>query len=173
MAKNRGFEVVGEETDDGISAWLKGSVDTREGLQNILLGAHRGDFDTVLIWALDRITREGPEVAHRVVRQLREAGAELVSFTEPHIHLTGPTGEIIISIMASMAKQYSDQLSQRVKAGMNRAKNQGIHLGRDRTPVDVALIHQLKEDGYSVRSIALRLGLSKSMVHRRLKEGDE
>jgi DNA invertase Pin-like site-specific DNA recombinase len=168
MAEGRGFSVVGEWHDEGESAWLKGSVDLRSGLNALLLGAHRGEFDVVLVWSLDRITREGPEIAHRVVRVLRACGVELLSHSEPSLSLEGPVGEIVIGIHASMAKSYSDVISARVKVGMARAAAAGIHVGRPRKIVDEVEMTEHRAAGLSHADIAALMGISRSLVTRRL-----
>lgn len=170
MADARGWEVVREFTDEGVSGWVKGSADERAGLRDLILGAHRGEFSTCLIWALDRLTREGPEVAFRTLRKLREAGCGLVSYSEPSLSLEGVAGDVTIAIAASYAQAYSERLSHRVRAGMNRARQQGRHLGRERDILDEAEILKRRQNGDSIRTISKQMEIPRSTVARRLKE---
>lgn len=169
-AESRGWRIVAEHTDEGVSGWVRGSADERDGLRDLILGAHRGEYSLCLIWALDRLTREGPEVAFRTLRRLREAGAELVSYQEPSLSLKGIAGDVTIAVAASFAEAYSERLSHRVRAGMARAGAKGIHLGRERNLIDETELSQLKSEGLSIRKIAERTGVPRTTVARRLAE---
>ena len=170
MVEGRGWRIVREFVDEGKTAWVDGSTETRPGLRDLALGAHRGEFDAVLIWALDRLTREGPEVAFRLIRKLREAGVELVSHQEPSLSLAGVAGDVMVAVSASYAQAYSDRLSARVKAGMERARSQGVHLGRPKTLIDEVELMERSAAGLSIAEIAISMSLPKSTVGRRLKQ---
>ena len=53
LAQQRGFEIVGEFCDEGVS----GSKDSRPQLDRMLAEAQRGKFQAILIWRLDRLGR--------------------------------------------------------------------------------------------------------------------
>ena len=55
IAKRRGFEIVGEFSDEGISGG-KGR-DKRTGFDNLIKGAIKKDFDMILVWSVDRLGR--------------------------------------------------------------------------------------------------------------------
>ena len=52
MAAQRGYEVVQEFTDR-----ISGTKAKRPGLDEMMRGARRSQFDVVLVWACDRIAR--------------------------------------------------------------------------------------------------------------------
>jgi DNA invertase Pin-like site-specific DNA recombinase len=53
LAGQRGFKIVGEYCDEGVS----GSSDSRPQLDRMLADAQRGKFSSILIWRLDRLGR--------------------------------------------------------------------------------------------------------------------
>jgi len=170
MAKARGFVVV-KTYSEKASAWVKGGK--RPALDQCLLDAHQGRFDVLIIWALDRLTRQGPRVALATFDRLIDAKVDLLIYTQPFISdISGPMGEAIKCILAAIDEYESDQKSERVKAGMNRAAAAGQHLGRPRAHVDETAIAALLDDGKSHREIARILGLSRSMVRRRIQGFD-
>ena len=59
------------------SAWNGGkdAGEYRRTLQRALDDAHAGKFSVLVVWALDRITREGAEGALRIIRQFSNAAA--------------------------------------------------------------------------------------------------
>src|SRR5262249_51934224 len=93
--------------------------------------AHKRKFDCVLFWALDRFTREGmvPTIMH--LQRLASCGVGFHSYTEPHLATDNElVRDILLALLASLAKQEAKRMSERVKAGMARAKAQGKRLGR-------------------------------------------
>jgi putative DNA-invertase from lambdoid prophage Rac len=66
--------------------------------------------------------------------------------------------------LATIAKQEHAGLSERVVAGLRRAKREGKVLGRKRIILDRERVRSLHASGASVRAIAAQLGVSKSLV---------
>ena len=119
-AARRGLAVAAEYVIDGASAW-KG--EHRDQLAAALADARLGKFDVLLVWALDRIDREGVENTLGVLRRFHEAGAPVWSLKEPWAELLG-------AIYAWMAAEESRRRSERVKAGLARRKAEGKPVGR-------------------------------------------
>jgi DNA invertase Pin-like site-specific DNA recombinase len=72
--------------------------------------------------------------------------------------------DAVIAILATIAKQEHARLSERVVAGLRRAKREGKVLGRKRIIVDREKIRTMHASGESVRTIGAKLGVSKSLV---------
>ena len=72
--------------------------------------------------------------------------------------------DAVIAILATIAKQEHARLSERVVAGLRRAKREGKVLGRKRIILDREKVRSLHAAGQSVRAIASQLGVSKSLV---------
>jgi DNA invertase Pin-like site-specific DNA recombinase len=71
-AARRGLAVAAEYVIDGASAW-KG--EHRDQLAAALADARLGRYDVLLVWALDRMDREGVESTLGLLRRFHEAGA--------------------------------------------------------------------------------------------------
>ena len=72
--------------------------------------------------------------------------------------------DAVIAILATIAKQEHARLSERVVAGLRRAKREGKVLGRKRIILDRERIRDMHAAGQSVRGIATQVGVSKSLV---------
>jgi DNA invertase Pin-like site-specific DNA recombinase len=75
----------------------------------------------------------------------------------------------VISLMATLAKQERLRISERTKAGLQRARRAGKMLGRPRVELDVDKILRLRNRGLSLRQIANQEHLSLTTVVRALK----
>ena len=97
MAAQRGYEIIHEYTDR-----ISGTKAKRPGLDAMMAGARRGQFDVVLVWASDRIARS---VKHflDVLDELSRLNIEYVSFRE-NIDTGGPLGRAIIVIIGAIAE---------------------------------------------------------------------
>jgi len=116
--------------------------------------ASRREFDILLVWALDRFAREGVEETFSYIKRLRDNGVHFVSFKEEHFRTTGAAGELMIAIAAWIAKQERVRLSERTKAGMDRARRSGALIGRPVQDIDQDELERLRLSGLSVRQIA-------------------
>src|SRR5437899_2123873 len=79
-ADRLGLEIVRAYTDTA-----SGARSGRAELTAVLAGAHRREFDVLLIWALDRLSREGIGPMARYMDQLRAAGIRILSQQEPWV----------------------------------------------------------------------------------------
>jgi DNA invertase Pin-like site-specific DNA recombinase len=131
--------------------------------------ASKRKFDLVLFWSLDRFSREGVlETLHHLQR-LSAAGVNWRSYQEAYFDSCGPFKDVVVSLMATLAKQERPRISERTKAGLQRARRAGKVLGRPRVDVDVSQLRQLQEKGFSLRGIAAKERLALSTVVRALK----
>ena len=76
----------------------------------------------------------------------------------------------VLAILACIAKQERIRLSERVKAGLDRARAQGKAVGRPKIVVDRAKVLELHQQGLSQWDIAQRLGISRASVGRIVAE---
>ncbi len=122
-------------------------------------------------WALDRFSREGATDTLQHFRQLTNYGVQWKSFTEQYIDSAGMVGEVIISLLAVLAKQESVRRSERASAAYAKLKSQNRtdHLGRKHLIVDRDSIRAMATGGMSTRAIAAKLKISHTSVHRIVK----
>ena len=159
----RGWVIAAEYVDELTGA---DGVSTRGELARMLEDGRRGHFDMLLVFALDRLTREGVLKAFEYVRDLKAAGVEFASVTEPQFQTSGFAGDLFLAIAAWMAQQERTRICERVKAGLDRARAEGIRLGRPRAHVDLDEMKRRYIEGASLREIAETMNLSRSTVER-------
>ena len=80
--------------------------------------AWRGEFSVIVVWAVDRICREGIEELLKLIRELRERHCTLISVKEPWLNGSDATTELLAAIAAWVARQESQRRSERIKAGL-------------------------------------------------------
>lgn len=141
------------------------AVKLRPEYDRMMLDAHRGAFDTLIVWALDRFGRSmlGNLEA---VKALDERGIALISVREPWLDTTGPHRSLLIGIFSWVAEQERTTLIARTKAGMDRARAEGKQIGRPRVKVIPSVAKALEASGLSQRAIARKLGASQASVSR-------
>lgn len=137
FAGHHGYEIV-RRYELADSAWNGGKAGSayRAEIARVLEDAHKGEFTVLVVWALDRITREGAEGALRLIRQLKERGCMLVSVQESWLNGSPEIQDILVSFAGWMAKQESDRRSERIKAGLERRRAQGKPVGRAKGAAD-------------------------------------
>jgi putative DNA-invertase from lambdoid prophage Rac len=120
----RGTPVVYEETE---SAWKAGH---QRELTRLLDDARKRKFDAVLVWALDRLSREGPLAILSLINRLKICGVRVLSYQESWTEAPGELGELLYAIAGWVARMESQRRSERTKAGLARVVAQGRKLGR-------------------------------------------
>ena len=84
----------------------------------------------MLVWALDRLSREGPLATLGIIDRLGKAGVQVWSYQEPWAEAGGELLDLLLAIAGWVARMESNRRSERTKAGLARAVAQGKHLGR-------------------------------------------
>jgi DNA invertase Pin-like site-specific DNA recombinase len=113
-----------EYADAGVS----GTKESRPALDKLLKDARRRKFDVLVVWRLDRLGRNLKHLL-MVIDELHALGIAFVSLHEG-IDATTPAGRLQLQIIGMFAEFERNRLIERVKAGMTRAKKDGIHVGR-------------------------------------------
>jgi DNA invertase Pin-like site-specific DNA recombinase len=134
--------------------------------QAMMAAASRQEYDLVLFWSLDRFSREGVLETLQYLRTLTSYGVGWKSFTEQYLDSCGVFRDAVLSILATIAKQERIRLSERVTAGLDRARKQGRVGGRPRVITDRAKVAKLRAAGKSLAEIATEMGLAKTTVAR-------
>ena len=161
-ALQRGWHVVFEYSDTGIS----GAKSTRPELDRLMTDARRGKFDAVLVWRFDRFARSTTHLLS-ALEEFRTLGIDFVSVHES-IDTGTPMGKMIFTICAAVAELERSLILERVKAGITRARSEGIKFGRPRKGFDYKRAVILRQQGQSIRQIARELGIPTTTVHRLL-----
>jgi DNA invertase Pin-like site-specific DNA recombinase len=159
-ATARKWVIQREYVDFGFSATDKKA---RPAFDELMRDARRRRFDCVLVTKLDRWSRN----LKSLILSLDELTALGIAFVSLNEGIDGSTaaGKLQLNILGSFAAFESARISERVKSGLNRARANGVKLGRKRpkqaTDEAIAAL-----DGLSVRAAAAKLGVSKSFLQK-------
>src|ERR1700728_2617186 len=153
FAETQGWTVVTEYVDR-----VTGKQSDRDQFQKMFSAASKREFDVLLFWSLDRLSREGTVETLNHLQRLTSYGVDYRSFTEQYLDSTGIFKEAVIGILAAVAKQERVRISERTIAGLEKARAQGRFGGRpkaeDAEPSLLAKIGRLRSNGRSIRAIA-------------------
>lgn len=132
------------------SAWNGGKDggEYRKALRQALDDAWAGHFSILVVWSLDRITREGAEGALRIIRQFRERGCTVVSTKESWLNGSPEVQDVLVAFAGWMAQQESQRRSERIRAGLERRRAEGKPVGRQPGSKDA---RPRKRSGYVAR----------------------
>jgi DNA invertase Pin-like site-specific DNA recombinase len=119
------WDLAGQYVDQASATDLKGRVEWRRLLDD----ASKRKVGLVLVWRIDRAFRSVLDAANTLER-LRAWKVGLRSYSEPWLDTTSPFGEALFYITSAYAQLEKGILVERVKAGMVRAKKQGLPVGR-------------------------------------------
>jgi putative DNA-invertase from lambdoid prophage Rac len=163
LAAARGYELVTARVE------VESRDKNRPALNELLEEAHRGTFDVLVIWALDRLGAGTLEIL-TTVRRLDARGVTTVSATESWLELQGPVRDLLLGVFGWVSEQELRRIRERTKAGLARARAEGKRLGRPRFAFARAELEQLVAVDASIDAIASALGCSRATAAR-LKNG--
>lgn len=167
VAHNRGFTVVSEYSDEGISG-AKGR-DARKGLDALMKASVRGEHDIILVWSVDRLGRDLSQLVS-FMNETHQVGVNL------YIHQQGldsstAAGKLMFNMTACFAEFERSLISERIKAGQQRAKAQGKRIGR-KTNLNDGLkesIKYMRSQGIAIGRIAKDLKVGVGTVYKVLE----
>jgi len=121
-----GYEVIAEYKDQ-----MSGANPARPEFRKMMADALMHRFSGIVVWKVDRFSREGILPTLSYIKQLKDRGIWLKSMTESWLD-TSQDGitEMVLAIMSWMAAEERKKISERTIAGMARKKAQGKHMGR-------------------------------------------
>ena len=151
-AQARNFEVITEFID-----YASGTSEDRTQYKLMMAAAKKRKIDVVLVWRYDRFARSTQALVN-ALKEFQSLGIDFISYQE-NIDTTTPTGELIFHVMASLAQFESSLISQRVKAGMARAKAQGKLISRPKISI------QKQQELFELQ----KMGLSMSKISKKAK----
>ena len=125
-ANQRGFEVI-KVYEEEESAWKAGH---QKKLSTLITDARLRRFQAVLVWSLDRLSREGALAILSLVQKLSVCGVRVLSYQESWTEAPGEIGELLYALTGWVARMESQRRSERTKAGLARLVAQGKRLGR-------------------------------------------
>jgi DNA invertase Pin-like site-specific DNA recombinase len=160
LAQQRGFEVVAEYIDEGIS----GTKARRPGLDALMTDARKRKFSVVLVAAFDRMARSTKHFL-QVIDEFDSLGIEFVSRRE-NVDTSGPMGRLFLTLIGSIAELESELIRERIRAGMRRRRLEGYRLGHQPLDVDREAIVADRLSGMSLTQTAKKYRVSRASVIR-------
>lgn len=177
VAERRGWEIVKEFTDKGISG-AKGR-DQRPALDAMLKAAIRREFDMVAVWAVDRFGRSLSQVALNM-DELNTVGVNFYAHKQG-MDTTTTWGKGMLQMAGVFASIEREIIRERVRAGLKAAKaeqasgKERLHkngrvkkpIGRPHVGADVERkVRELRAQEWGVNRIARELGIGSGTVRR-------
>jgi DNA invertase Pin-like site-specific DNA recombinase len=163
VAAIRGWTIVDTYTDHGISGAKSRSG--RPALDRLLKDAVRGKFGVIAVWSLDRL---GRSLQHLIetVNELQAVGCDLYLHQQA-IDTTTPAGKLAFSIFGAFSEFERSLIRERVRAGLDRARRNGIKLGRPTNLNDAVRseIVALRAKDVPIRKIAAQLKVGTGTVY--------
>ena len=171
FCRAQGWTALVEYVDEAPAPDLR----SRRAWRELLEATATRQVNLVVVWRLDRTARTVLDAAQTLERLLRAWGVGLRSYTEPYLDTTSPFGEVVLYSTMAYAQLERGILSERTKAGMDRARRQGSRI--DRPPVTTrsgfsarwATVHEALGAGPLSRAAACRpLGVGYATLLRLL-----
>ncbi len=167
---------------------LSGKNLERPGLQQVMSMVADGHVDHVLVWRLDRLSRDLGDLL-LLADTFGKANVALHSFSEK-IDLSSATGRMFYSVLGAFAQFYREQLAENVRMGMAQAVREGKWINRPKTGYDlsdgnlvpngmapiVREVFRLRANGASLGDIERATGIGfstvRSILHSRIYLGE-
>ena len=110
-----------------------GGNSNRPQFQAMLAEVRQRHFDLILVWALDRFSREGISNTLSYIKQLKDYKTAIKSMQDSWLDTrTEGVSELILAVMAWVAEQERKRISERVIAGLARVKKEYADEGKGR-----------------------------------------
>ena len=164
VAEKKGYEVVREISDEGISG-VKGR-DARKGFDELITGSIRREWDIILVWDVSRL---GRSLKHLVsfLEDIQSAQCDM------YIHQSGidtstPSGKMMFGMLSVFSEFERSMIRERVIAGQQRAKAEGKHIGRKSNLTDgvKTAVYQLRQNNVPIKRIAKDLQIGVGTVYK-------
>ena len=162
VAAAKGWKVIATFKDEGISGAFGREV--RAQYDSMLKQGVQAKFDVVLAWDVSRLSRSLVDLV-TTLDELHACGIDLYLHQQA-IDTTTPAGKAMFQMCGVFAEFERGILSERVKAGLNRAKKEGKVLGRPFKIANIKAILKDRDQGKTIRQIADEQNLSVGKVHK-------
>jgi DNA invertase Pin-like site-specific DNA recombinase len=149
------------------AAWLDGrgtkGRDKRPGLDALLKGVARREFDIVAAWSVCRLGRSLSDLID-LLGELRSRDVDLFLHQQA-LDTSTPSGRMLFGMLGVFSEFERAMIRDRVMAGLDRARSSGKRLGRPRTTsFQVQRIRLALDEGRGVGETARLLKVSAAKV---------
>jgi len=156
--------------------FASGAKKDRPGLKSIM--SDLDHLDGILVLRLDRFGRSLQNLLENL-NIIRSKG-KFFEAIDQGLRISekkDPMNDFMLAILGAAAEFERELISERVRDGMARARNENKKIGRpviiEKRGIDVSLLMELKKEGRSIREISQLVGIKRSTVHGILKSLSE
>jgi|ACXJ01.1.fsa_nt_gi DNA invertase Pin-like site-specific DNA recombinase len=156
--------------------FASGAKKDRPGLKSIM--SDLDHLDGILVLRLDRFGRSLQNLLENL-NIIRSKGKffEAIDQGLKISEKKDPMNDFMLAILGAAAEFERELISERVRDGMARARNEHKKIGRpvilEKKGIDISKILDLKESGKSIREISQLVGIKRSTLHGILKSVSE
>lgn len=138
----------------------------RSDFDRMFQDAERRRFNLLRFWALDRFSREGIRKTIGYLQRLDHLGVRFKSHTEPYLNTDNELiAHIVLGVTSYYAQLEAQRISDRTKAGLERARAQGKVIGRpDGYEHWKPILQSMIEEGYGKKRMSRETQLSYNTV---------
>lgn len=159
-----------------VDGGYSGSKLDRPEMQRLLLDAQNGEIEKVLVYKLDRLSRDTADTLNLLNKTLPKYGVQIISMTED-LKFENPMDKVMIGVNAIMGQYEREVIYMRTRAGMKERVKKGLWMGGGMVPYGYrydrndGILHPVEEeaekvreayrlyiDGYSCEKISRMLG---------------
>jgi DNA invertase Pin-like site-specific DNA recombinase len=163
VARRSGWKIVRVYEDAGISG-AKGR-DGRPGLDALLKAVNAKEFELVATWSVDRLGRSLTDLLS-ILQCLRDRRVDLF-LHQQGLDTSTTAGKAMFQMLGVFVEFERGIIRERVNAGLARAREKGVKLGRPRIDSKIEnRIRKLRKRGFGILKIGRELGIGTSVVQR-------
>jgi DNA invertase Pin-like site-specific DNA recombinase len=163
VATRNGWDIVKVFDDVGVSG-AKGR-EQRPGLDALLRGVARKDFDLVAAWSVDRLGRSLQDLV-QFLSELHSKRVDLY-LHQQGLDTTTPAGRAMFGMLSVFAEFERAIIRERIRSGLARVRAEGKRLGRPRAhPEKEIAVRRALAAGKTFKEVAAKCGVGMSMIQR-------
>ena len=129
--------------------------------------SHNQSPSRLVVSKLDRLGRDAVDVV-TTVKSLSQSGTQVRVLQLGDLDLSSTAGKLVLTTLSAVAQMERDIIVERTLAGINRAREQGKHIGRPKAAGSktICTVKKMLGDGVSISEIARQNEISRATVHR-------
>jgi len=159
--------------------YASGQDPNRPELKKMMQDLENDELAGIIVLRLDRLGRSVSNILENI-KKIKDKGKFFIAIDQGiSINYEGnqAMNDFLITILSAVAEFERNLISERVKDGIERAKRQGIKIGRksvlEKKNITIDDLKKLRDQGYSYRQIAIRTGIKFSTIYKILNQDTE
>lgn len=126
--------------------------------------------DTLVVSRLDRLARSSMHL-HQIVSDMEQRRVCFICL-EQDFDTTSSTGKLVFSVLGAISEFENDLRKERVREGVERAREKGVKFGRKAilSSEKLSEMRAKRSSGVLIKELMIEYGLSKSSVYRLLNQ---